>query len=640
MENNAAAVIDTIVSTLLHVGQRVVEISREGVICRIWDNEGNTPFESPNHYIGKAITELNQDAFFGQSADRIEESFRRGQNAYLEHTVKFNGATTTYGIRILLIHPDKDKLFLVAELLDKSPVKKTEINVVPAEAKQLLEEQRVFYEKILNNISADIVVLDAEYRFLYLNPEAVKDEETRKWLIGKTDEDFFIHRNKPRNLADRRRHMYDAATHERRVIEWVEKTQNLLGEIKFTLRRIIPVFDAKGSLEVLIGYAMNITEHMTMQEELKTSRDTFKSAFNDSGIGMALLTPDGKWIDANKVLCDVIGYSKEELMKKELRDVTYPEERPINKELVKKMLRREIPNFTLERRYISKQGKIIFTLFTLSLVWGKDGTPKFFIAQAVDITKMKDLERSINRKNVELEAATINLNNKVAQLEELSYIVAHNLRGPAGNIKLLSDALMAKNDPTHPESSLSDAFSVEEGLGFINEASTSLMNSLASLMKIAEVKLNKDVPMNECDVNEVINDVVTQLQSMIFEKHATINLSLEVKTIKYPRGYLESIFYNFISNAMKYCKPAVPPVICIATRHCGEKIWLSVKDNGLGIDMERHGDKIFKLNQVFHAGPDSKGFGLYLTKTQIESLGGTITVESKENEGCEFVVLI
>ena len=95
---------------------------------------------------------------------------------------------------------------------------------------------------------------------------------------------------------------------------------------------------------------------------------------------------------------------------------------------------------------------------------------------------------------------------------------------------------------------------------------------------------------------------------------------------------------NFISNALKYRKNDVAPEIVITTSTQGGKVQLSVKDNGLGIDLDRYGDKLFKLSQVFHAGKDSKGFGLYLTKTQIESLGGSISVTSKPDAGSEFVV--
>jgi PAS domain S-box-containing protein len=631
MKNNVASAIETIVHTLLQVGERVVEVNRDEVICGIWYREG----EREEDHLWKKLKEVNADSLLAGCSVKVKEAFKTGQNGYLEQAIQNNNREVTYGIRILPIHPDKDKLFLVIEQRGGKAITVPEIDT-----EKKLEKQRAFYERILNNVAADIVVLDNEYRFLYVNPGAVPDEEIRKWLIGKTDEEYFRQRQKPMTIPERRKKMYEAARNERRMIEWVERSVDVLGNIKHTLRRVYPVFDEKERLDIIIGYSMSISEMVAVQEALKTSKDTFESAFHDSGIGMAMLSPDGKWLDANRVMCEMTGYSRDKLMHVHIRDITHPEERRENKALVKKMLSREIPSFTRERRYISRQGKIVQVLFTLSLVWGKDDEPKFFIAQAVDITKMKDLEAENTRKNAELEAAKAHLLNKVSQLEELSYIIAHNLRGPAANIKLLTDALLAKNNKDSQEGNLSGAFTVEEGLTFIQDASTSLMNSLASLMKIAEIKLNKAMPMNDCDVNVVVNDVTTQLQSAIFEKRAKIDVELGVEFIKYPRAYLESILYNFISNALKYAKPGIVPEILISTKMVGERVQLSVKDNGLGLDMARHGDKMFKLNQVFHSGHDSKGFGLYLTKTQVESLGGSISVTSREGEGSEFVVTL
>ncbi|MFD2145628.1 ATP-binding protein [Mucilaginibacter antarcticus] len=110
--------------------------------------------------------------------------------------------------------------------------------------------------------------------------------------------------------------------------------------------------------------------------------------------------------------------------------------------------------------------------------------------------------------------------------------------------------------------------------------------------------------------------------------------------ISYPHVYLESIFYNMISNALKYTRPGVPPQIMITAKKSHDRIELSFKDNGLGIDLERHGENIFKLNKIFHHGFDSKGVGLFMTKNQIETFGGSITVESQPNAGTEFKILI
>ena len=504
------------------------------------------------------------------------------------------------------------------------------------------EEQRNFYEHILNSIPADIAIFSSDYKYLFVNQNAFKNEELRKWMVGKTDIDYARYSNRPDSFYLSRFAQIDEAIARGRQIQKIETLTSKDGKVGHHLRLLRPVYFDDGSFEFIMAYGVNITDLIQAQEDLKTSVETFASAFDYSGIGMALISPDGKWLDANKVLCKLTGYTKEELLQLHYEDITYADDLEIDRGLLNKMIRKEITTYSLEKRYISKEKRIVLVSLTVSLVWNKANTPKFFIAQVVDITKKKELELEIQQKNTELEATKTSLINKIAQLEQLTHIIAHNLRGPAGNIKMLSEILIdrANSDNSESENEMDNSFSVEEGLVLIQESSDALMGSLATLLKIAEIKLNKEIPYQECNVRHIVNDIAAQLHTIIYEKQAEIQFNTSVEVISYPLAYLESIFYNLISNALKYSRPDVPPSITIITRIFEEKTQIVVKDNGLGIDIKKYGNKVFRLNQVFHQGFDSKGVGLYLTKTQIESLGGTIEVFSKPNEGCEFVVTL
>ena len=507
-------------------------------------------------------------------------------------------------------------------------------------AESQLESQHIFYEQILNSIPRYIYVYGPDRRYLFLNPVAIDDAELRKWMIGKTDEEYCRHINKPLYIAERRKEIFNTALQERQQIQWEEKLLNASGEMEYHLHNMYPVFNKEGALQMMMGYGQNITDRVQEQEALRTSRDTFASAFDYSGIGMALVSLDGKWLDVNNVLCEMTGYTKDELLKLSLQDITYKDDLYNDHALVKKLLARHISTYNIEKRYVSNKKKIVLTSVTVSVVWNSDDSPQFFIAQVVDITKRKELEGEINRKNADLEATKKNLINKISQLEGLSHIIAHNLRGPAANIKMLSTALLAdhKGGEIAAKSSFSGLFTNDEALELINESSETLMSSLATLMEITEIKLNKEIPYNDTDIKSLVDDVTTHLYSTIFEKHAQIKLDLEIPTVSYPKAYLENILYNFISNALKYSRTNVPPEILVSSYMLNDKVMISVKDNGLGIDMKKYGDKVFKLNEVFHRGYDSKGVGLYITKTQVESLGGAIEVKSKVNEGSEFIV--
>jgi len=504
------------------------------------------------------------------------------------------------------------------------------------------EEQRKFYENILNHIPADIAIFDAQHRYLFANRNAFKNNELREWMIGKTDLDYAKYSNRPQSFVDTRFALYDSAIQGKKKVELIEKLIGKDGIESHHLRLLNPVFFDDGSLEFLLAYGVDISELIFAQEAIKANADMFASAFDYSGIGMALVDPSGTWIDVNNVICQQTGYSKEELRNLTFQDITYPDDLEMDLALLKKMLKKEISTYTIEKRYVSKERKIVLASLTVSLVWNTDGTPRFFIAQIQDITKRKELEKEIIRKNAELEATRNSLINKIDQLEELSHIVAHNLRGPAGNIKMLAEALDLKiaGGPAAEENALSKALTLDKLSELIGEGSESLMESLATLMKITEIKLNKQIPYNDCSLTAVINDITTQLHSTVYEKSAVITLALEQDTISYPKAYLENLLYNLISNSLKYSRPGVPPEVLVSSTKIGDSLQISVRDNGLGINLQKYGGRIFKLNQVFHEGYDSKGIGLYMTKTQVESLGGKLEVKSKEFEGSEFIVTI
>jgi len=153
------------------------------------------------------------------------------------------------------------------------------------------------------------------------------------------------------------------------------------------------------------------------------------------------------------------------------------------------------------------------------------------------------------------------------------------------------------------------------------------------------VRNNQNLPYDDCNLDELTGNIKKMLAGQIVSKHATINTDFGVPVMKFPKMYLESIFYNMISNALKYSKADVPPQINITSAVKEGHVALTFSDNGLGIDLKRHGAKIFKLNHTFHSGYDSKGVGLFMTKTQIETFGGNISVESEPGIGTTFTIV-
>ena len=261
---------------------------------------------------------------------------------------------------------------------------------------------------------------------------------------------------------------------------------------------------------------------------------------------------------------------------------------------------------------------------------GSDGVYKWHLGRGVPMkNEAGELVKWFGSStDIDEYKRALDLETRIGQYEDFNRIVAHNLRGPAGSIGMIIEMI---EESTSAEEK-------EEFLDMLKESSLTLNETLNELMKVLEVRNNKDIPFDDCDLSELVYGMNGMLKGQIVSKNAKIITDFKAPVMKFPKMYLESIFYNMISNALKYSKPDVPPVIEIESKKVHGNTIVTFSDNGLGIDLQRHGKNMFKLNKVFHSGFDSKGVGLFMTKTQIETFGGHISVESEPNVGSKFTV--
>lgn len=238
--------------------------------------------------------------------------------------------------------------------------------------------------------------------------------------------------------------------------------------------------------------------------------------------------------------------------------------------------------------------------------------------------------KSTLRKQVEERTQMVNhLEKQKEQLEEFTHIIAHNLRSPLASLVLLSDFLGKCED-------------LDTIKNFVNKQKTvvdSLMSTFDELINAIQIKMDFSIKHDYLDFQQSAKKVQELLQCQIEDLNAEIYCDFsEAKTVLYPSEYLESIFVNLISNSLKYAHPERTPVINIKSTKSDNWTYLTFQDNGLGIDLKKHGKDMFKLRKTFHNMPNSKGVGLFMTKNQIEAMGGEISVESNPENGTTFTI--
>lgn len=233
------------------------------------------------------------------------------------------------------------------------------------------------------------------------------------------------------------------------------------------------------------------------------------------------------------------------------------------------------------------------------------------------------------KKELSLQDSLKIINEQNSKLLNFAHIVSHNLRSHTGNLEMVTNFI---------EECSSDEERVQL-LQSIKKISGNLSNTILHLNDVLMIQSQVQKPKTKIYFQDVLDQTCIALLADIQQQKAQIEANfIDAPFIKYIPAYLESIFLNIIANAIKYRKPKLPPIIKIRSGVENEKITLSFEDNGQGINLEKQGKKVFGMYNTFHNHPDAKGFGLFLTKNQLDLMGSTIEVTSQENIGTTFKI--
>ncbi|WP_299759557.1 ATP-binding protein [uncultured Pontibacter sp.] len=243
---------------------------------------------------------------------------------------------------------------------------------------------------------------------------------------------------------------------------------------------------------------------------------------------------------------------------------------------------------------------------------------------------LKNQKDNLQKLNTKLRHTAEILEAKNRRLEDFTHIIAHNLRSPLSNMEGLGDLFAASPDLE----------TAHEVMHMMHNVIRNMGATLVDLNTILESELKQQLLYEEVCLTGIVEKELQNLQAVILETGAKVDIDLQVQKLQAPKVYLESIAHNLISNSLKYRSPERQPHITIKSWEEKGAACFSVTDNGVGLDLKKYGHKMFSLYNTFHNNKDAKGLGLYLTKVQAEALGGSIKVESSPGLGSTFTVCL
>jgi PAS domain S-box-containing protein len=385
---------------------------------------------------------------------------------------------------------------------------------------------------------------------------------------------------------------------------------------------IVPLFNDEGEHIGFMAVEIDITERVNFEQSIRESEENYRIILENSSELIHTIDNEGRLVWANRSWKEKLGVDDKNIEGLNLVDFLDKESLNKFKSLTPRLNNGEIIT-ELDCVFTSTKGTSL-SLQGRAIPFYKD--QKIIGSQAYlhDITLIKKAE--LDLKN--LLVLTQNQNNR---LRNFTHIVSHNLRSHSSNLSGLINLLSVEWP------------SFKENIYFSNleSASKNLMDVIENLSEIANIQTDDQKKYIEIDINNSIKKVISSIYGIAHSAGVDIRFEpQDTLTVIGDHTYLDSVILNLLTNAIKYKSDKRASFVQITITQEGEFVCLKVSDNGLGIDLERQGRKIFGMYKTFHKHPDARGVGLFLTKNQVEAMGGKIEVESKVDEGTVFKLLL
>ncbi|WP_255569654.1 PAS domain S-box protein [Cellulophaga sp. HaHa_2_95] len=406
-------------------------------------------------------------------------------------------------------------------------------------------------------------------------------------------------------------------------LHWSDKFQIITGKGKevWVIATGKPLFEDEKFVGI-IGTFQDITEDVKAQQKTKESENLLRTLIDHLPLNVFVKDLESKKILVNQSECDYLNLTSEELIGKSDFDLYDHDVAQISRDEDLKILSTLEPMLGVETINIRKDGKQTNFLTSKIPLFNEENDVIGLIGFSLDITQIKHKEEQLTRL-INVSA----LQNK--KLLNFAHIVSHNLRSHTANFSMLLGFLIKEKEEDEREKLLS----------MLIGASDNLLETIDNLNEVLEINSNPLQEKKNIHANTKIDFVKKNLNSLIKNKGALIinNISNDVY-IKGVPSYVNNILISIISNAIRFGENKTGNKVELSADKIKGYTILVIKDNGIGIDLEKNKDKIFGMYKTFHQLEKSRGVSLYIARNQIEAMHGKFVIASKVGQGTTFKI--
>lgn len=386
-------------------------------------------------------------------------------------------------------------------------------------------------------------------------------------------------------------------------------------------------------LRLVADRAAKAIERARLEDALRERERRFRAIFEQAAVGIARVAPDGRILEANDRLCEILDYTRDELLTKTFQQITYPEDLPANLRLVAGVLSGEATRIQIEKRYVRPDRSVVWADLTAALVRRPNGEPEYFITVIEDITARKEAEQALQHLTESLEervaTRTSALESAYRELEEITYSISHDLRAPLRGMQGFAHALVEDYGPRMPEEAQHYAVRIADGALRMD----ALIEDLLAYGRLGR----RDARARVLSLGAAVRAAVAGLETEVKARHAEVLLREPFPRVWAHSLTLEMVLTNLLSNALKFVAPESNPRITVWAERLGDNVRLWIEDQGIGIAPEDQ-ERIFRMFERLH-GPETypgTGMGLAIVRRGMERLGGRVGVESRSGAGARF----
>ncbi len=378
-----------------------------------------------------------------------------------------------------------------------------------------------------------------------------------------------------------------------------------------------------GKIIKLLGTFQDISEQINLELKAKESQKLLHTLIDYLPLNVYIKDLESRKILVNKSECEFLGVkNRKELLGKNNFDLYDKKTAQMLRNQDLKIFKNKTPVIAKEEFIQKKDGTKTPLLVSKIPLKNEQQETYALLGISMDISALKNKEKEL-RHLIDVTS----IQNK--KLVNFAHIVSHNLRSHSANFSMLLGFL--KNERNEEEK--------KRIVNMLSKSSSNLLNTLDNLNEVVKINSNTNVTRENINLKQFFVNANENLFELFKEnKVAFLNKIPENLNLQGIPSYYENIILNLLTNAVKYRHPNRNPKIVVRAKKEQGKIAFSVEDNGLGINLRKYGDQLFGMYKTFHNNEDARGIGLYITKSQIEAMGGTIIACSQLNKGTIFKI--